>query len=305
LKQSEKRDLVEADNPGLTIKRQCELLELSRSNYYYEPVKKVYSQELVNALEDIYEDMPFYGYRKIIPELLKRGIECGQRMILNLKKILGLKTIYPKRKTTIPNKEHKKYPYLLREVIIEKPNQVWCTDITYLKLAGGGTAYLVAIKDWYSRKILSYRISNTMEKSFCIDALNEALYKYGKPEIFNSDQGSQFTSEAFTNILKSHEIKISMDGKGRWADNIIIERFFRSLKYEEFYMKSYQSLREAKTEIGKYIKFFNSERFHSSIGYKTPDEVYFESKYHYVFKICQKIKKTKSEKDYYLSQVSA
>jgi len=260
----------------ISVKRQCELLNINRSRYYYQPKEnELPDAALVDELNELYKDAPFFGYRKVKEELKDKGFEVGRRKLLKLKAELGLHTLYPKKKTTIPNKQHKKYPYLLKGEKIKKPNQVWSIDITYISV-GRSTAYLVGIIDWYSRKILSYRISNSMDKNFCIEALNEALGKYGKPEIFNSDQGSQFTSDDFTKVLIKNEINISMDGKGRWADNILIERFFRSLKYEEVYLKHYENLKEAKQEIAKYITFYNTRRKHFSLGYNTPDNVYFK-----------------------------
>jgi putative transposase len=271
-----KKSLVDTKDRTLSLKDQCEILNLNRSSYYYKNKEKASEDpELITELTKIYEETPFYGYRRSIDELKEKGFDCSQRKVLRLKSELGLKTLYPKRKTTISNKEHKKYPYLLKKVEINKSNKVWATDITYLSV-GRSVAYLVAVIDWSSRKILSYRISNTMERSFCIEALQEAFNKYGKPKYFNSDQGSQFTSDDFIKVLKDKKVKISMDGKGRWADNIIIERFFRSLKYEEVYLKSYESLKEAKVEIGKYINFYNSKRKHSSLGKKTPDQFYLD-----------------------------
>lgn len=267
---------IEPKLKDLPVKRQCELIGLNRSSYYYEPKEKVLlDMKLVNEISSIYEKFPYFGYRRVKEELKEKKIDVGKRKILKLKSLLGLHTLYPKKITTIPDKQHKKYPYLLKGVKITKPNQVWSTDITYLKV-GRSTAYFVGVIDWYSRKILSYRISNSMDRSFCIDSLNEAIEKYGKPEIFNSDQGSQFTSDDFTKILSDNDIKISMDGKGRWADNIFIERFFRSLKYEEIYLKNYDNLKEAKIEISKYINIYNNRRKHSSLGYNTPDNVYFK-----------------------------
>ena len=249
---------------------------LNRSSYYYQPKEKpLLEAALVDELTELYKDAPFYGYRRVKEELKDKGFDLGRRKVLKLKALLGFHTLYPKKRTTIPDKQHKKYPYLLKGVKITKPNQVWSTDITYISV-GRSTAYLVGVIDWYSRKILSYRISNTMDRSFCIEALNEALDKYGKPEIFNSDQGSQFTSTDFTSVLLENGIKISMDGKGRWADNILIERFFRSLKYEEVYLKHYDNLKEAKIDVAKYIEFYNTRRKHSSLGYNTPDDVYFK-----------------------------
>lgn len=260
----------------ISVSRQCELMGLNRSSYYYHPKEKpLLEAALVDELTELYKDAPFYGYRRVKEELKDKGFDLGRRKVLKLKALLGLHTLYPKKRTTIPDKQHKKYPYLLKGVKITKPNQVWSTDITYISV-GRSTAYLVGVIDWYSRKILSYRISNTMDRSFCIEALNEALDKYGKPEIFNSDQGSQFTSTDFTSVLLENDIKISMDGKGRWADNILIERFFRSLKYEEVYLKHYDNLKEAKIDVAKYIEFYNTRRKHSSLGYNTPDDVYFK-----------------------------
>lgn len=294
-------------DPGIekiSVSRQCELIGLNRSSYYYQPKEKpLLDVALVDELTGIYNKSPFFGYRRVKDDLKDKGFEVGRRKVLKLKALLGLHTLYPKKKTTIPNKQHKKYPYLLKGVSITKPNQVWSTDITYISV-GRSTAYLVGVIDWYSRKILSYRISNSMDRSFCIDALNEALEKYGKPEIFNSDQGSQFTSDDFTKILKDNGIKISMDGKGRWADNILIERFFRSLKYEEIYLKNYENLKEAKFEIAKYIQFYNTRRKHSSLKYNTPDDVYLKSgEFNLEFKISTKIKNTRLLfKDYLVSQ---
>lgn len=282
-------------------------MNLNRSSYYYHPKEKpLLDAALFKELTELYEYAPFYGYRRVKEELKDKGFELGRRKILKLKAELGLHTLYPKKKTTIVDKEHKKYPYLLKGVKTTNPNQVWSIDITYLSV-GRSTAYLVGIIDWYSRKILSYRISNSMDRSFCIEALNEALDKHGKPEIFNSDQGSQFTSDDFTNILKDNEIKISMDGKGRWADNILIERFFRSLKYEEVYLKHYENLKEAKQDIAKYITFYNNRRKHSSLDYNTPDDVYYKRvDYYPEFKISKGIQNLGLLfREYFISQLVA
>lgn len=281
--------VIEPANRELSISRQCELLGQNRSSYYYKPKEVAsISPALILELDELYKEAPFYGYRRTVEELKDKGYNLGRRAVLKLKAMLGLKTRYPKKKTTISDKQHKKYPYLLKGMEITKKNQVWSTDITYISV-GRSTAYLVGIIDWHSRNLLSYRISNTMDRSFCIDALNEAMAKYGTPDYFNTDQGSQFTSEEFTAILKDNFIKISMDGVGRWADNIFIERFFRSLKYEEIYLKHYEDLKEAKQEIAKYIRFYNSRRKHSSLGYKTPDQVYFNNP---DFQISKEIQKT-------------
>ena len=259
---------------SLSMKKQCSLLSLNRSRYYYQTRQKEVNAALEAAMFDIYEDQPFSGYRKVRLALIDKGFDIGKKQIRRLKRELGLKTMYPQSRTSIPNKAHKKYPYLLRDVDITHVNQVWSTDITYIPM-GNSHVYLVAIIDWYSRKILSYRISNTMDRHFCIDALEEAFYKYGQPEIFNTDQGSQFTSADFTGCLESKGIAISMDGKGRCLDNIFIERWFRSLKYEDIYLKDYQHVLELKAGVKKYVQFYNQRRYHQSLEYKTPDQVFY------------------------------
>ena len=189
-------------------------------------------------------------------------------------RLLGIQALHPKTKTTTPNKSHKVYPYLLKGLLIERPNQVWCTDITYIPMSKG-FVYLVAVMDWYSRKVLSWRLSNSLDADFCVEALQEALDKYGAPEIFNSDQGCQFTSEVFTSVLLRRDVKISMDGKGRWIDNVFIERLWRSLKYEEVYLRAYVSVREAKTYIDDWLKRYNEKRRHQTLDRMTPDQVYY------------------------------
>jgi putative transposase len=260
----------------LDIKIQCKILSVARSSYYYESKtnNRTKKENIKNIIKEIFENIPFYGYRRIYNELKISDIKIGRDLVLKYMKELNLTAIYPKKKiTTIAKKEHKKYPYLLKNLKINKVNQVWSTDITYLKLQTG-YIYFVAIIDWYSRKILSYRFSNTMDIKFCVDALEDAIKLYGKPEIFNSDQGSQFTSKNFTEILKTNGIKISMDSVGRWADNIIIERFWRTLKYENFHIFKYKDFLSAKMGITKYIKFYNEKRTHSSLNYKTPAKVF-------------------------------
>lgn len=218
---------------------------------------------------------PFYGCRKVKIDLANKGIKISKNTVSKIMNELGIRAIYPKPRTTIANEEHYKYSYLLRKIKIRKPNQVWSADITYLK-ANGNFVYLAAIIDVYSRKTLSWRLSNTMNVNFCIDALEEALSKYGRPKIFNSDQGSQFTSNKFTDILKNRKVKISMTGKGRCHDNIFVERLWRSLKYENIYIKEYCGLKELREGVDAYFKFYNTERFHQSLKYKTPDDIYFE-----------------------------
>ena len=229
---------------------------------------------LKRALCELYEEHPFYGYRKMVRALREQGFDVGKKLVRRLKRDLGLKTMYPEPKTSIPNKAHKKYPYLLRDVAITRVNQVWSADVSYIPI-GKSFVYIVAIIDWYSRKILSYRISNTMDRHFCIEALDEALSIYGQPEIFNTDQGSQFTSADFTGRLEVEGIAISMDGKGRCLDNVFIERWFRSLKYEDIYIKNYEHVLALRAGVKHYIAFYNQRRYHQALNYLTPDQVYF------------------------------
>lgn len=271
---SELKQEMVCESDKLSVFQQCQVLGISRSSYYYKPRPQSLDQGLKRALFEIYEEYPFYGYRKVIHALKEKGFEVGTKLIRRLKRELGLKTFYPEPKTSIPNKAHKKYPYLLKGIEIERPGQVWSTDISYLPI-GRGHVYLVGIIDWYSRKILSYRISNTMDRHFCMEALDEALQKYGKPEIFNTDQGSQFTSADFTGRLEAEGIAISMDGKGRCLDNIFIERWFRSLKYEDLYLKDYQNVLELQVGIKHYVQFYNQRRYHQALNYKTPDQIFY------------------------------
>jgi Transposase and inactivated derivatives len=254
----------------------CETFEISRSWYYYKPVDLTAlceeEFERIKLISAEYYEHPFYGYRKIAVALKDYGLTF--KITRRLMKKMGLRAIYPGFKTTIANKMHQKYPYLLRNKQILASNHVWATDITYINL-NGSYVYLAAIVDIYSRKVLSWRLSNTMETSFCVEVLEEALRKYGIPAIFNTDQGSQFTSDRFVEVLKKKDIQISMDGKGRALDNIFVERLWRSLKYEEIYLNSYSGMVELKEAIDKYFNFFNLERFHQSLEYATPDEIYY------------------------------
>ena len=262
-------------NGTMPIIQQCELLDMARSNVYYSPVES-YSKsdyKIMEEIDQIYTDCPFYGHRRIYHELLNRGYQIGRDRVLNFMKIQGIEAIYPKPKTSIRNREHNVYPYLLNDISITKPNQVWSSDITYIPLKQG-FCYMVAIIDLYSRKILSYRISNTMDVHFCLAALDEALRLYGKPDIFNTDQGSQFTSHSFTQLLLKNGISISMDSKGRALDNIFIERFWRSLKYENIYLNKYESMKEVQSGVKHYIWFYNHKRLHSSIGYRAPAQLF-------------------------------
>ncbi len=260
----------------LPVTKQCQLLSLNRSTAYYQP-KGVSDDDLkiMRRIDEMHLKRPFYGSRRIRDWLEAENHDINRKRVQRLMRLMGITALYPKKGTSHPGKGHKIYPYLLKGLEIDRPNQVFCTDITYVPMAKG-FVYLVAIMDWHSRKILSWRLSNSMDTDFCIDALEEAIKHYGVPEIFNTDQGSQFTSEAFTDVLKSAKIKISMDGKGRWVDNVMIERFWRSLKHEEVYLKAYESVNDARVNIRKYINFYNAERKHQSLD-KTPDQAYFGS----------------------------
>jgi len=232
--------------------------------------------QLMTEIDKIHLQHPFMGSRRIRDELIDRGVTSAinRKKVQRLMRQMGLVALYPKKNTSEPGKGHKIYPYLLKGLNIHRSNQVWATDITYVPMAKG-FLYLVAIMDWHSRKVLSWRLSNTMDTRFCIEALAEAIECYGTPEIFNTDQGSQFTSEAFTGKLKEHEIQISMDGKGRWVDKVFVERLWRSVKYEEVYLKAYETPKQAETEIGSYFKFYNEKRRHQSLDKQTPGTVYF------------------------------
>jgi len=243
--------------------------------YYQKVALKEEDLILEEAIMRIYLEMPYYGYRRISEELRRQGYHANRKRIRRIMHDLGIQAIYPKPNLSIANQRHKKYPYLLRGLPIDHVNQVWASDITYIRLRRG-VVYLVAIIDVFSRKVLSHKLSNTLDRSFCIESLNEALWKYGKPEIFNTDQGSQFTSLEFTQVLLKNNVKISMNGKGRATDNAFMERTFRSLKYEEVYLNEYENMVECRRAIDSYFKFFNENRVHQSLKYKTPNEIYFE-----------------------------
>jgi len=266
--------MIEKDNIEISISRQCELLNIPRSTLYYKIIEKNDNDiQAMHLIDEIYTKSPFYGRRKITQYLNKvKGLHINEKRVERLMKVMEIKAIYQKKNLSIPNSSHKKYPYLLSGVNIIKVNQVWSTDITYIRLRHG-FAYLCAVIDWYSRYVLSWKLSNTMETSFCVEALNDAL-NYGKPDIFNTDQGSQFTSHEFTNRLLLDEIKISMDGKGRAFDNIFIERLWRSVKYENVYPNSYDTCHDARKGISSYFEFYNNERLHQSLDYETPVSVY-------------------------------
>ena len=261
----------------LPLKKRCELLSIPRSSAYYKSRTETTRDDLLmRAMDDIHLRLPFYGSRRICDELGDDGVLVNRKCVQRLMREMGMNTLYPKPNTSRANRAHKVYPYLLRDLKIDRADQVWCTDITYIPMKKG-FVYLVAIMDWYSRRVLSWRLSNTMDTAFCVSALQEALLKFGTPEIFNTDQGSQFTSEEFTDVLKENNIQISMDGKGRWMDNVFIERLWRSLKYEEIYLHGYETMAHAKDGIGHWLAFYNQRRKHQGLERKTPDTVYYES----------------------------
>jgi putative transposase len=259
----------------LSIKQQAEVLEISRSTVYYEP-RPISDEDLwlMRRIDELHLNYPFAGSRMLRGLLWQQGLEVGRRHIKTLMRMMGIEAIYRKPNTSKPAPGHRIYPYLLGNMAVTRPNQVWAMDITYIPMARG-FIYLAAVVDWCTRRVISWRLSITMETNFCIEAVEEALSKNEKPEIFNTDQGSQFTSEAFTGLLKKHGIKISMDGKGRWRDNVFVERVWKSIKYEEVYLHAYETVQEARTSIGKYLEFYNSVRPHSSLDGCTPDQVYF------------------------------
>jgi len=261
----------------VTIIRQCELLGLCRSSLYYRP-QPVSSADLalMRRIDELHLAHPFLGARKLARMLTRAGVAVGRRHVGSLMRLMGIEAIYRKKRTSLPGTGHQVYPYLLGNLAIERPNQVWAADITYLPMAQG-FAYLVAILDLYSRKVLSFRVSNALATEFCVEALQEALARYGAPEIFNTDQGAQFTDEDFTAPLANKKIRISMDGKGRWVDNVFVERLWRSVKYECIYLHAYETPREVRIALTDYFNFYNARRPHQSLDYRTPDEMYFAS----------------------------
>ncbi|WP_436662333.1 IS3 family transposase [Acinetobacter sp. P1(2025)] len=258
----------------LSVRQQSQLIQINRSTLYYKP-KEISSTDLslMRLIDEIHIDYPFMGSRMIRDMLQRQGHQIGRRKVRRLMRLMRIHALYPKPNTSKPNLAHRIFPYLLKNMVIDHSNQVWCTDITYIPMAKG-FVYLCAIIDWHSRKVLAHSVSISMETDFCIDALQEAIVKYGCPEVFNTDQGSQFTSEAFLNELKLRNIRISMDGKGRWMDNVMIERLWRSVKHEEVYLKAYDTVKQAKQSIAEYLDFYNTIRPHSSLNKATPNEFY-------------------------------
>ena len=265
--------MVDRWHPSLSVVRQCRLLDISRSGVYCKPIGISEGDLTIMKLIDRqYLVTPFYGARRMAAWLKKQGYGVNRKRVRRLMRIMELKAIYRHPRTSAPAPGHKVYPYLLSGMEVTRPNQVWAADITYIPMTRG-FLYLVAIMDWYSRYVLSWRLSNTLDADFCVDALEEALRK-GQPDIFNTDQGAQFTSEAFTGLLEQHGVRISMDGKGSYNDNLFLERLWRTVKYEEVYLKAYQDGRDARAEIGNYFRFYNTERPHQALGYRTPAEVF-------------------------------
>ena len=257
--------------------KRCELLDVPRSSAYYKPADEPARDDLLmRAMDEIHLRLPFYGSRRMCDELADEGYTVNRKRVQRLMRLMGLNALYPGPNTSRAHHAHKVYPYLLRGLAVNGANHVWCADITYIPMRKG-FVYLVAIMDWHSRKVLSWRISNTLDAAFCVAALKEALCTYGTPEIFNTDQGAQFTSEDFTQVLKDAGVRISMDGKGRWTDNVFIERLWRSLKYEEIYLHAYDSIPEARHGICRWMDFYNHKRKHQALEKRTPDTVYYQS----------------------------
>jgi len=274
MSRAERRALVEREHPALPISQQCRLLAISRSAVYRRPADVGEADLAIMALIDRqYLARPYYGSRRMAAWLATQGYVVNRKRVRRLMRLMGLVAIYQRPNTSKAAAAHKVYPYLLGGIAIERVNQVWCSDVTYIPMAKG-FLYLVVVMDWVSRAVLAWRLSNTLGADFCVEALEEALARYGRPEIFNTDQGSQFTSDEFTTTLKRHEIAISMDGKGRCMDNIFVERLWRSLKYEEVYLNAYATVAEARTGIGAWLSFYNDERQHQSLGYRTPRQIY-------------------------------
>lgn len=264
---------MDVESSDLSISRQCELLGLPRSSFYYEMVAETeVNLKLMALIDRQYMETPFYGSRRMMLSLNDSGYAVNRKRVSRLMRVMNLEAIYPKPKLSRGNPEHRKYPYLLRGLQVNRPNQVWASDITYVPLTGG-YVYLVAIIDWHSRYVIAWRISNSLETSFCVEALEEAL-QHGRPEIFNTDQGVQFTSRQFQERLQHHSVQISMDGKGQCLDNVFIERLWRTVKYEHLYTFCYETVQSLRSGLGKYMKFYNLERRHQGMEYCTPESVY-------------------------------
>ena len=270
----QRRQLIEPGHSALSIVRQCQLVSINRSGFYHRPVgATAASLELMGVIDPQFLETPWHGSRQMARHLQREGHAVGRKRIRRLMALMGLVPIYQRPRTTVPNPEHRVYPYLLRDLVIDRPNQVWCADITYIPMRRG-FLYLVAVMDWATRRVLAWRVSNTMDTAFCIEALEEALVHHGRPKIFNTDQGSQFTSQGFTDVLKDADVRISMDGRGRWMDNVFIERLWRSLKYECVYLHAFETGSELRAGLTRWIGYYNNRRPHSSLAGQTPDEAY-------------------------------
>jgi putative transposase len=269
-----RRQMIEPEHPRLSIVRQCELVSISRSGFYHRPAgETALNLELMRLIDAQFLETPWYGSRQMVRHLRREGYVVGRKRIRRLMAKMGLTPIYQRPRTSTPHPEHQVFPYLLRELVIGRPNHVWCADITYLPMRRG-FLYLVAVMDWATRKVLSWRVSNTLDMEFCLEALEEALARFGRPEIFNTDQGSQFTSPRFTGLLQQAGVRVSMDGRGRWMDNVFIERLWRSLKYECVYLHAFETGSELRAGLSKWIGYYNAGRPHSALAGQTPDEAY-------------------------------
>ena len=269
-----RRVLIEPGHSQLSIVRQCNLLSISRSSFYYQPVSETAGNlALMRLIDAQFLETPWYGSRQMSRHLRRDGHEAGRKRVRRLMAIMGLVPIYQRPRTTVPHPGHRIYPYLLRDLVVDRPNQVWCMDITYIPMRRG-FLYLAAVMDWATRKVLSWRVSNTMDVAFCIEALREALARFGRPEIFNTDQGSQFTSSEFTDVLKAANVRISMDGRGRWMDNVFTERLWRSLKYECVYLHAFETGSELRARLSRWIGYYNTRRPYSILAGRTPDKAY-------------------------------
>ncbi len=269
----DKRSLVDVGHPALSVRRQCELLGLNRSSLYYQPAGETAENlRLMRRIDEQYTACPFYGSRRMTAWLIEQGEEVNRKRVQRLMRTMGLEAIYPKPRTSTAGQGHKVYPYLLRNVTIERPDQVWSADITYVPMTSG-FMYLAAVIDWYSRYVIAWKLSNTLDGSFCLEMLEEAL-EGGRPEVFNTDQGVQFTAAAFTRCLERAGVAVSMDGRGRALDNVFVERLWRTVKYEDIYLRGYEEVPELHQGLGRYFGFYNEERLHQSLGYRTPAAVY-------------------------------
>jgi len=267
--------MIDRDNV-LPLTRQAGLLRLSRSSVYYLPRPVPPARlAIMRRIDELHLEHPFAGSRMLRDLLRREGITIGRLAVATLMRRMGIEALYRRPNTSKPAPGHKIYPYLLRNLVVDRPNQVWAMDITYIPMARG-FVYLAAVVDWFSRRVLAWRLSITLETEFCLDAVNEALARHGKPEIFNTDQGSQFTSVAFTGLLQEQKIAISMDGRGAWRDNVFVERLWRSVKYEEVYLRAYDSVSDARASLGRYLVFYTSKRPHSSLGARTPEQAYLD-----------------------------